>query len=124
MEKYSISGDVSLAKILVPLYVFLLGSSLIKEAISYFKEASYWFALLGGLFGILLIISLVGFFTNKRSLLWLTIIAISLISVYLIGTTIYILFTDFTAVLFLIVISIILLPIHYFVVQYTHQQLN
>ncbi|QGH33415.1 hypothetical protein GI584_04910 [Gracilibacillus salitolerans] len=47
-----------MAKIFLPLYVFLFDSSLIKEAISYFKEASYWFALLGGLFGILLIISL------------------------------------------------------------------
>ncbi|SFM45361.1 hypothetical protein SAMN04487943_11930 [Gracilibacillus orientalis] len=110
-----------MAKILVPLYVFFLGASLAKEAISYFNEASYWFALLGGLLGVLLIVSLVGFFTNKKSLLWLTIISVSLFSLYLIGANIYIFFTDFTAVLFPLFISIILLPIHFYIIQYTHR---
>ncbi|MGP4042548.1 hypothetical protein ACTWP4_21960 [Gracilibacillus sp. D59] len=111
-----------MAKVLVPLYVFLLGTSLIMEAISFFKEASYWFALPGGLFGIALILSLVGFFSNKKALLWLTIISVFLYSLYIIGSNVYMLFTDFST--FLIVISLILLPIHYFVIQYSRQQLT
>lgn len=106
-------------EVLISVYLFLLAVGTWVNSVSFWQRENILLASLGSIFSLLLIISIISYFTNKKPLLLVNIISLIVFTIYFVGGFIWFMLTDYTATLFALTILIIIFPLNLFIIFYT-----
>jgi hypothetical protein len=106
-------------RVLISIYLFLLAVGIWFYSADFWQREKLILASIGTIFSLLMIVSIISYFTNKKSLLIINVISLITFTVYLIGGFIWYMLKDHTFVLFGSISMAIITPLNLCVIFYT-----
>jgi hypothetical protein len=106
-------------KTFISIYLFMLAVATWVNSVGFWQREKVILAFIGTTLSLLLFISIISYFTNKKPLLVVNIISLIAFTIYFIGGFIWFMLTDYSSVLFALIMMILILPINLCVIFYT-----